>query len=214
MAKKSIEERVQRLEDIKAVENLMAKYSYMQTAGLHEEVGELFAKKTPGVRVDLMGIYEGASGVQRAMVRIHQIIEVGKPGSLYVHSQTTPVIEIAGDGRTAKGVWVSPGLETRREPRTGKFTAYWLWGTYGVDFVKEDGQWKFWHFHIYPLILTPYNKSWTEPATAEFDQVVPPDFPKPDKPTRSDSVYSTTKPIHYDPVPPEPYETFDEKTAY
>lgn len=31
-------------------------------------------------------------------------------GILPVHSLTTPVIEVAADGKTARGVWISPGL--------------------------------------------------------------------------------------------------------
>jgi hypothetical protein len=210
MAKKSIEERLQRLEDAREIENLMAKYAYLHTAGRHEDTAELFAKKTPGVRVDLAGVYEGTEGVRRAMVKTHQSMNVGKPGFLFVHTQTTPVIEVAGDGKTAKGVWMSPGLETRKNA-AGEFVAYWLWGHYGVDFVKEDGRWKFWHFHVYPFMIAPYDKSWTDPAS--LIQLLP-NGAKPDKPPTASSMYTTTSEIRYDPVPPEPYETFDEKTAY
>jgi hypothetical protein len=119
MTKKSIEERLKCLEDVREIENLMAKYAYLHTAGKHEETAGLFAQKTPGVRVDLMGVYEGTEGVRKAMVKIHQSMNIGKPGFLFVHTQTTPVIEVAGDGKTAKGVWISPGLETRKNPNTG-----------------------------------------------------------------------------------------------
>jgi len=212
MAQKCIEERIQRLEDIREIENLMARYAYLHTACKHEETAELFAKKTPGVRVELMGTYEGTEGVRRAMVKVHQSMNVGKPGFLFVHTQTTPVIEVAGDGKTAKGVWMSPGLETRKNPETGEFVAYWLWGNYGVDFVEEDGTWRIWHVHVYPYMMTPYDKSWVEPWVARLQRL--PDETKPDRPAPSSSLYSTTAEIRYDPVPPEPYETFDEKTAY
>jgi hypothetical protein len=214
MESKSIEERLQRLEDRKDIENLMAKYAYLHTAGRHQETVELFAKKTPGVRVELSsrGIYEGQQGVIKAMLKYHQIMEVGQPGGLYVHTQTTPVIEVAGDGKTAKGVWISPGLETRRNPEKGHLTAYWLWGNYGVDFIKEDGKWKFWHFHVYAFLMTPYDKSWTEPRA--YSPMPLPDEMKPDRPPTSSCMYNTSAEIRYDPAPPEPYETFDEKTAY
>jgi hypothetical protein len=212
MGKKSIEERIQRIEDVREIENLMAKYAYLHTAGRHEDTAELFAKKTPGVRVNLMGVYEGTDGVRRAMVKTHQSMNIGKPGFLFVHAQTTPVIEVAGDGKTAKGVWMSPGLETRKNQRTGEFVAYWLWGNYAVDFVKEDGKWRFWHFHVYPYMVTSYDKSWTEPLATPLTLL--PDETKPDRPPTYNSIYTTTAEIRYDPVPPEPYETFDEKSAY
>jgi hypothetical protein len=211
MTKKSIEERLQRLEDVREIENLMAKYAYLHTAGKHEETAGLFALNTPGVRVDLMGVYEGAEGVRRAMVKIHQSMNIGKPGFLFVHTQTTPVIQVAGDGKTAKGVWMSPGLETRKNPNSGEFVAYWLWGNYGVDFIKEDGKWRFWHFHVYAYMAAPYNKSWTDPSGA---LELLPGAIKPDRPSPFSYMYSATAEIKLDPVPPEPYETFDEKSAY
>jgi len=214
MGKKSIEDRIQRLEDVREIENLMAKYAYLHTAGMHEETAELFAKKTPGVRAEIgrLGRWEGTAGINKAMVKNHKFMGVGSPGGLFVHTQTTSVIEVAGDGKTAKGVWMSPGLETRRNPETGKLIGYWLWGNYGVDFVKEDGKWKFWHFHVYPYIMTPYDKSWTEPTVVASPPA--PDDVKPDRPGTSSNMYSTTAEIEYNPVPPEPYETFDVKTAY
>ncbi len=51
--------------------------------------------ETPGVRVEIspLGRWEGLEGINRAMVKFHKFI-------------TTPVIEVAGDGKTAKGVWM------------------------------------------------------------------------------------------------------------
>jgi len=207
--------RIQRVEDARQVENLMAKYAYLHTAGRHEEVAALFATKTPGVRMELspLGRWDGTEGIKTAMIKFHRFLGVGNPGNLMVHPQTTPVIEVAGDGRTAKGVWISPGLETWKNAETGEFLAIWVWGHYGIDFVKEDGKWKFWHFHVYAFMSTPYDKSWVEPNDLQ-QQLLLPDEIKPDVPNDYYHMYSTTSEIQYLPVPPEPYETFDEKTAY
>lgn len=64
--------------------------------------------ETPGVRVEIspLGRWEGLEGINRAMVKFHKFIGAGKPGCLWAHNQTTPVIEVAGDGKTAKGVWM------------------------------------------------------------------------------------------------------------
>ena len=214
MAKKSLEKRIQRLEDIQEIKNLMARYAYLHTAGRHEATAELFAQKTPGVRMELspLGVWEGTEGVKRVMVGVHKSMGVGSPGFLFIHTQTTSVIEVAGDGQTAKGVWMSPGIETRKNPATEQFIGFWMWGHYGVDFVKEDGEWKFWHFHVYPLFLTPYDKSWTEPRTLSITPL--PDELRPDRPPTYSWWYSTTAEIQYAPAPPEPYETFDGKKGY
>jgi len=141
MATTRFEDRLQRLEDVREIENLMAKYAYLHTAGMHEETAALFAQKTPGVRVEIspIGRWNGPEGIYKVMVKFHKFIGVGKPGHLCVHPQTTPLIQVAGDGKTAKGVWMSPGLETRKDEDTGTFLGLWVWGHYGVDFVKETG---------------------------------------------------------------------------
>ena len=84
MTTKSIEERIQRLEDVRQIENLMAKYAYLHTAGRHEETARLFATKTPGVRAEIarIGRWEGTEGVYKAMVKNHQFMGVGSPGGL------------------------------------------------------------------------------------------------------------------------------------
>ncbi|MBN1626050.1 MAG: nuclear transport factor 2 family protein [Deltaproteobacteria bacterium] len=70
-------------------------------------------------------------------------------GSEYVmHTQETPVIEVAGDGKTAKMICYSIGLAVRGSvDESGKTSVStgWMWEKYGVDFIKEDGEWKIWH---------------------------------------------------------------------
>ncbi len=65
-------------------------------------------------------------------------------GYMSVHPLTTPLIEIAGDGRTAKGIWYSIGQETTRKP-DGTGDAVWHSQKIGVDFLKESAGWKIWH---------------------------------------------------------------------
>jgi hypothetical protein len=125
---------------------------------------------------------------------------------MHLHTLTTPVIEVAGDGKTAKTVWLSPGLET--ENREGKFQALWAWVKYGMDFVTEDGKWKIWHSHASSIYMTPYDKSWVEapPSTSMARPPVPNEM-RPDRPSTYLWEYSTTKVYENVPAPPEPYET-------
>jgi hypothetical protein len=212
MAKKSLEERIQRLEDIHEIQNLMGREQFMHTAGMHRETLELFAQKTPGVRVevDSWGIYEGTEGIRRVGIGVHGYHEKDHIGSMMMHTLTTPVIEVAGDGKTAKAVWISPGHETMLVE--GKLQAYWAWCKYGVDFVKEDGKWKIWHSHVYAIFRCPYETSWVEMPDVPTPPV--PDELKPDRPGTYHHPYSTTTAPDYVPAPPEPYETWDEATAY
>jgi len=59
------------------------------------------------------------------------------------HSITSGVVEVAGDRKTAKGVWYTPGAIGGAGGLMG------LWERYGVDFVNENGEWKIWHLHVY-----------------------------------------------------------------
>ncbi len=74
-----------------------------------------------------------------------EILEVyGGVGQLLLHVTTTAIIEIAADGKTAKGFWYSPGMI--KETGSGASAMY---EAYGADFVKEEGGWKMWHLHMY-----------------------------------------------------------------
>lgn len=65
-------------------------------------------------------------------------------GTMNLQPIMTPLIEIAADGRTAKGAWFVFGLDASvRE--NGEAKAYWTFGRLGVDFVKESKKWKIWH---------------------------------------------------------------------
>ena len=164
MEKRSLEERVQRLEDIDEIQKLMSRYSYCHTASLHQETADMFAKNAPDIRAevnDTWGIYEGREGIQRLYVGVHVHSDgPDRKGRMFMHTLTTPIIEVAGDGKTAKGLWISPGHETKIID--GKLQPYWAWCKYGVDFIKEDGEWKFWHVQVYGVFLCPYDKSWVE----------------------------------------------------
>ncbi|MEM2425322.1 MAG: hypothetical protein QXM00_12775, partial [Candidatus Bathyarchaeia archaeon] len=91
----------------------------------------------------------------------------------------------------------------------------WAWLKYGIDFVKENGKWKIWHFKMYPIFLTPYNKSWVEesrPETGTLPFQVP-EHLKPDRPTTYYWEYSPTAKTENIPPPPEPYEKWDGKSV-
>jgi hypothetical protein len=218
MAMKSLEKRIQRLEDIHEIQNLMSRYEYFHTADMQEETVELYARKTPGATAEIAnwGVYEGIEGIKRLFLGLHrQGGEKALIGSMHMHTLTTPVIEVAADGNTAKGVWISPGHETSA-PEGGKPQAMWAWLKYGVDFVKEDGTWKFWHFHVYPIFMTPYEKSWTEalpPVSTLPGGATIPDAVKPDKPTTYFWQYTTDVKCENAPQPPSPFETWDGKSV-
>jgi hypothetical protein len=120
---------------------------------------------------------------------------IGTGGEYVMHTQETPVIEVAGDGKTAKGMWYSIGLAVRATVAAdGKTTigTTWVWQKYAVDFVKEDGKWKMWHF-LAIMDQAPLESGSGIPATYVWNPTVAPKI---------------------NPRFPEPYYTFSETFSY
>jgi hypothetical protein len=75
---------------------------------------------------------------------------------------TTPVIQVAGDEKTDKGIWISFGHISG--PMGGQMSAMWAYEKYGMDFVKEDGECKIWHLHTFVDFYCPVDSVWTDPT--------------------------------------------------
>jgi hypothetical protein len=79
-------------------------------------------------------------------------------GNTVLHLLTTPIIEVALDGQSAKGMWYTPGaILTSEDGKTSQ--GIWMWERYGVDFVKEDGQWRFLNIQV----MTDFGKPMGKP---------------------------------------------------
>src|SRR3954465_57210 len=93
-----------------AVENLFNRYMYLHNAFEDEQIIPLWVKRgTEGIRARYTNAGENthSDGVSR--------YRQGGPqpeGKLILHATTAPVIEVAGDGETAKGVWLMAGTES------------------------------------------------------------------------------------------------------
>ncbi|WP_313803733.1 nuclear transport factor 2 family protein [Sphingobium sp.] len=139
------------------IQNLMGRYNHQGTMKGEGTLADLFALRTEGVSWKTPG---GPVGIAAMKARFADPDEVQAPGILHMHSMLSPVIEVAGDGETAKGVWDSFGASVNGPDDVGG----WLAVKYGVDFVKEDGVWKIWHLQVYPFYSTKYDKSITQTA--------------------------------------------------
>jgi hypothetical protein len=221
MKKLSTAEMVQHLWDIHEVSNLMSMYEYKLAGSQFEDVVAMFASKTPGVRAEIgnWGVYEGVAGIQRLFGELHKRLQtegnppMPKKGMMFLLPNTNPVIEVARDGKTARGLWMCTGNETK--PVQGKYTGMWAWAKRATDFVKEDGQWKIWHYRVYGLFMTPYDKCWTELEDPDYALKNPvSDELPPDRPSTYHWSYSPSARYVYIPAAPEPYDTFDENNSY
>ena len=106
--------KLERLEAVQACRNLMGKYSYYHTAFRNKEYIDLWAKREDDLLVMPWGSYQGFEGVKACYMKDHgdrsdpQVPDSLK-GAVMMHEMDTEVIEVAEDGKTAKGAWLSPG---------------------------------------------------------------------------------------------------------
>ncbi len=129
----------------------------------------------------------------------------------------TPVIEVADDLRTAKGIWIVRGL-VEKVTSAGP-VSFWDFSYWAVDFILEDGAWKIWHMQDLHEVDCRQGINLTDtpaplpvdPAFAEMDSL---SFPAPDKPCCLRKVYSAGRAFTPSPRVPEPYKTFAETFSY
>lgn len=130
-------------------------------------------------------------------------------GCNFMMALDSEMIRIADDGETAHCMWQSEGIETygynifRRDQAGDR---YWLYIKYGIDFIKEDGEWKIWHLACYVLFRCPWDKCWVNgypyrgylvkethtnrhplvsPHTVLINSAYPPDQPEPPMPYKT-----------------------------
>jgi hypothetical protein len=216
--------RVERLDDIQEIQNLMGRYVWMHEVQKDPEfIDTMFAKNNPDVSWEVahMGLYRGREAVNEILNQHGPKGGSIAPGTLFMHTLTTPVIEIAEDGQTAKGVWKSPGAETNTDPKTGKLMGMWAWTKYACDFIKEDGKWKILHYHVYRIFMTPADMNYTD----DYESKVlgeamagaaggAPLGSTSRQATTYDNPFTTTYVPELVPAPPVPYKTFSETFSY
>ena len=137
-------------------------------------------------------------------------------GQLKALPITTPVIEIAGDGKTAKGIWNIQGSDNDITPYGA--LSYWNIGYLCIDFQKVGDDWKIWHLTYAEDIHCPMGETWVAPKTHEMD----PAFARiadwktaPYSTERSAfTAYSPERPFTAPPKPPVPYATFADTFSY
>lgn len=238
-----LEKTLQTTRDRSSVENLFSRYMYLHNAFQDAQIIPLWAKKgTPGISAQYsnLGKYTNWDSIM-----MYHRDRPSPTGKLVMHYVTTPVIEVAADGQTAKGLWIVNGLESGlTSPEHAKNMPAWMFEPnvevdgkkvwmhnvylkYGVDFIKQDGEWKIWHFHCFEVARAPYSMGWIPFAAAAQDDAFnfdlmyigddgkPVFMPKTDEPaTVLNNTYRTDSSQKLEARPPEPYRTFSETFSY
>jgi len=202
MTPEEMEARITRLEDIHEIQNVQSRYNHFLLMNKLEEIVGLFAQKDPSVTVEIAdsGVYVGIEGVKRLFLKGMKAKHAVR-GGLGLHMVSTPVIEVGGDGKTAKGMWYTFGANTRRDELG--LHALWMAGKYDNVFVKEDGKWRFLSVHWHVFFRSPFEEGWVKrPIVGSGTQAE-------GEPDRPSSYYMPYHPDGFNtflPPPPEPEE--------
>jgi len=178
------------------------------------------------LEIEDYGVYRGISHIREWFEKFGSV----RPfeGVMFSHLLASPQIVVAGDGKTARAVWQSPGHET--DPRLGidggsensKPVATWCWGRVQAAFIKENDEWKIWHYHYYLLFRVPFYTSWTDhyatdvqtkgprnnPAYAKYD------LPAPDGETTYHNPFTAQTIMIPVPDCPADYETWTDELPW
>ena len=122
-------------------------------------------------------------------------------------------MELAGDGKTAKGLWYSIAQETEAQPDgTGK--ALWMPEKIAVDFVKEKDGWKIWHIVVSTDLVSEAGEDYSEQEVYHNYETNPVDVEF-GTPTIAKLIHNTDFNWwdNYPPMP-EAYETFSDAVSY
>lgn len=131
---RSLEARIQRLEDTQEIRDLLTSYGRLLDA--HDLAGysQLFAKN--GEWVGGFGSAKGPAAIQALMEKNLGATPKGIPGSTY-HLLTNFMIKVNGDRATAWSRWSFTVTGADKKP------SILYGGHYDDTLIREDGHWKF-----------------------------------------------------------------------
>jgi hypothetical protein len=144
-------------------------------------------------------------------------------GEVAMHSLSTDIIEVADDGQTARGFFLTPGVIASALTPDMTYRGFSLWERYGSDFVCEGGEWKYLHEQVCPDLSGTFDSA--NPGADAYRQLVNPAPPDGSGMELDQDMRLTDPgPLHHNYTPvqtvqntvpwPEPYETLDNDNTY
>ena len=212
------------------ISNLLGKYTFYARYHMYNRVLGYFADR-PDTTLEIadLGLYQGKAKIADFYKKYCAAFDGDQGyGVLHEHALSTMVIEVAGDGRTAKAVWLSPGHEAfpldkadaevqdDENTRGHKVRSSWVYGKFAVEFIKEADGWKIWHLQYFRTFQIGFYDAWTdkEKKDAWFGVVrsraVADSYTGgPSAETTYHREYDPEGVLPYWPQPPKPYETYE-----
>ena len=236
----STEQLMDRWEDQRFIKNLMGIYvNYVILNKDADLFPDLWSQKAKDVCLGLNhGWYVGAEaicGYYNSIHRRNELVaaslqkrfpeELGQKtpeeifgiGTFRVLPVSCPVIEIAADGKTAKGLWYCQG--SHAQVLGCGPTSNWTWGYYAADFIREGDAWKIWHLQYTNDVDSTCGKSWGKPfeplpQLPEFAELADYELPAPTVETCLRKAYAPDRVLTPAPPCPVPYATFADTFSY
>jgi hypothetical protein len=163
---------VERAESVRAVKRVQEAYAQYSQFGVWSEMAALFTENA-----QLSYGKDDAQG--RQAIRNYFLTTFGegtdglKPGGLHTQMVLRPLINVAADGKTAKGRWWEFSM-------TGQYgvKAEWAAGIFENEYVREGGAWKISRMRYNPMFAGPYATGW---RNIDADQKIVPYHFTPDE---------------------------------
>jgi hypothetical protein len=231
---------VERWEHQREIKNLMGKYSNCLILNREAEMFDLFwSRQKDDVCLGFNdGFHLGASAIKGYYSARHERAalvasllkrrfperlqdkskaELFGMGTFQVKPLSCPVIEVAGDFLSAKGLWFSLGACA--EAHSYGPSSNWTWGFCAADFTRENGAWRLWHLQCLNDVDSRCGASWAEPMQElpelpEFAELKSFAMPAPNAKAQLRRLYSPDRPLMPPPRLPEAYDTFSETFSY
>ncbi len=153
----TLEQRIARLEDTEAIQNLKARYAAYCDDGYDPEgIAALFVEN--GIwEASTFGTHTGRKAIREFMSGISSNI------TWALHCVTNPHIEVSSDGRAAVGTWYLLTLCTMtRENDSSTLDPVVMSGIYRDEFVKVDGRWWFEQLRCQIQQISNLDRGWVE----------------------------------------------------
>ena len=152
---KTVEERIQTLEDMESIKKLKASYCYWVDAGIAGDASQMdeliahFTDDEPWADFGPFGVHKGKEAVAAFFREV-----VAGTLSYSAHMVSNPIIEV--DGSKGKGRWYVDVPCTLR----GAERPLWLQAQYEEEYVKEGGEWKWKSITARFDFITPFDEGW------------------------------------------------------
>ena len=156
-----LESRLTITEDIEAIKKLQRTYGFYLTHWMGQDIVDLFSDSPDVSLIVIIGEFRGKEGIKK-----FYLARQPNPELLLAVMQLSGVVDVAPNGKTAKGRWFGYGFEAF--PIEYGVYAQTPFGIYENEYVKEDGKWEFKSIYWNQIFLCPFGECWVKP-----DRLIP-----------------------------------------